>query len=323
MTYFILRRLLALIPLLLGISFLAFAIMTAAPGDFLNEARAARDVPQEMIDQMEQQYGLDQPWYIQYALWLKNIITLNFGESWTYKVPVIELLKERVPATFILSLTSLSIAWCVAVPLGVLAAMYKGSCFDRISSILAYAAISIPEFFLALVAVVFAAQTGWFPIGGRTSIEHEFMSQPQQVLDYLHHLILPSLVLGLGSVAGLMRIMRANFLDSIRSEYVVTARAKGLKESAVMFRHVLRNAINPLLTAFGFSLASLLSGALLVENVMNYPGLGQLVFVSILRQDQYVVMAAVLVGAAMLVLGNLMADILLAWSDPRIRSQKS
>jgi len=323
MINFIIRRILTLIPMLLGISLLAFVIMTAAPGDFLNEARAARDVTEETIQQMEKQFGLDQPWYIQYLLWLNNIVTLNFGDSWTYKLPVIELLKDRVPATLILSITSLSIAWLIAVPLGVMAAMYKDSIFDRVSSILAYAAISIPEFFLALLAVVFAAQTGWFPIGGRTSIEHEFMSRPEQFLDYLHHLILPSLVLGLSSVAGLMRIMRANFLDSIRSEYVTTARAKGLKENIIMFRHVLRNAINPLLTAFGFYLASLLSGALLVENVMNYPGLGQLVFQSLLRQDQYVVMAAVLVGASMLVFGNLIADILLAWADPRVRIRKT
>ena len=319
MIRFILGRFLALIPLLFGISLLVFILMYITPGDILSEARASRDISKEYIQAMEKQFGLNEPWYIQYLLWLKSALTFNFGASWTYKVPVVNLLIQRVPATLTLAIGAIIIAWGIAIPLGILSAIYKDSLFDRISSILAYIALSIPEFFLALIAIFFAAKTGWFPIGGRTSITYEFLSPWNKFLDYIHHLILPTLVLALGSIAGMMRIMRSNFLDHIRSEYVITARAKGVPEGWIMFKHVLRNAINPLITAMGFTIAGLLSGALLVENIMNYPGLGQLIYDAFMRQDQYVVMASVLMGCIMLILGNLIADLLLAWTDPRIR----
>lgn len=319
MSTFLLRRFISMLFIILGVSIIVFFLMYLSPGDFLNEARASQDISQERITQMERDFGLDQPWYIQYFLWLKNMVLFNFGESWSYKVPVINLLWVRVPATLILAITSLCFAWGIAVPLGVLAAIYKDSIFDRASAILAYAALSLPEFFLALLAVFFAAQTGWFPTGGRTSITHDFMPFAARIIDYAYHLILPTIVLGLGGVAGMMRIIRANFLDYMRAEFVTTARAKGLPEGIIMFKHVLRNAINPLITAFGFAFSGLLSGALLVENVMNYPGLGQLVYEAFLKQDQYLVMAAVILSCLMLMLGNLFADLLLAWSDPRIR----
>ncbi len=323
MTAFLLRRILSFIPMILGITFLVFFLMNIAPGDFLDEMRASRDISAETIKAKEAELGLDRPWVVRYFVWLSNLLLLDFGDSWAYKVPVEQLLWQRVPATLVLSLTSILFAWIIAIPLGVLAAMYKDSLFDRASAALAYAALSLPEFFLALLAVYFAGVTGWFPVEGRTSITHEFMSPTEQFFDYANHLILPTLVLGIGSIAGIMRIMRANFLDSSRSDYVTTARAKGLSETTIMFRHVLPNAINPLLSAFGFTLAGLLSGALLVENVMNYPGLGQLVFQSIIKEDQFVVMGAVLMGSLMLMWGNIMADILLALLDPRIRIEKS
>jgi peptide/nickel transport system permease protein len=261
---------------------------------------------------------------VQYLRWLRNVFLYgDLGYSWTYKVPVTELLAQRIPASLILACTSLLLAWSIAVPLGVLAAIHKDSLFDRSSALLAYAALSIPEFFLALLAVFFAARSGWFPTGGLTALDHEFLSLPGRLLDYAHHLVLPSMVLGVGMIAGTMRIMRANFLDYLRAEFVTTARAKGLSENRVMFRHVLRNAINPLITTFGFAFSGLLSGALLVENIMNYPGLGQLIFEAFLRRDQFVVMAAVLIGCIMLMLGNLLADLLLAWSDPRIRLEEN
>ena len=341
---FILKRLFSLIPLLFGVSLLVSLLMYLSPGDFLTQARAAKDIAPEFIEQTERQLGLVDadgnatPWFVQYAHWLANISPIKygpwvgesdrglyfgrpyFGESWTYKVEVFDLLMQRVPATFILSLSSILFAWTIAIPLGILAAMYKDSIFDRISAFFAYAALSIPEFFLAILAVYFAAVTGLFPEGGRSSVASEFLPLGLQWLDYLHHLILPTIVLGIGGIAGTMRIMRANFIDCVRAEYVTTARAKGLREGFIMFVHVLRNAINPLITALGYAFASLLSGALLVENVMNYPGLGQLIFDALIREDQYVVMAGVLVGVCLLVMGNLLADLLLAWVDPRIRS---
>lgn len=343
MIAFLIRRLLAMIPMLFGVSLLVFFLMYLAPGDFLDEARSRQDVSESLIRTMEKEYGLvnavgePNPWYVQYAFWLNGVSPLKFispegeffrdirwgavslGKSWAYNLPVVDLIKQRLPATVILSLCSLLFAWCLAVPLGVMAAIKKDSIWDRISAFFAYAALSIPEFFLAILAVYLAAQTGWFPTGGRSSIGSDFLPLWQQFGDYAWHLILPTIVLGLGGVAGMMRIMRAYFLDYMRAEFVTTARAKGLSEGIVMFRHVLRNAINPLITALGFSFASLLSGAVLVEKVMNYPGLGLLTFTAFMRQDQYVVMSAVILGCFMLMLGNLLADLLLAWSDPRIR----
>lgn len=340
---FIIRRLLSLVPLLLAVSLLVSLLMYLSPGDFLTQARAAKDIPPDFIQQQERQLGLvdeaGEPtgWYVRYGYWLANVSPVKygpmvgapekglylglpyFGESWTYKVEVLDLLKQRVPATFILSLTSILFAWCVAIPLGVLAAIYKDSIFDRLAALLAYAALSVPEFFLAILAVYFAAVTGILPEGGRSSVESEFYPLGFRLLDYGYHLILPTLVLGIGSVAGMMRIMRANFIDYMQAEFATAARAKGLRERVIMFKHVLRNAINPLITSIGFSFASLLSGALLVENVMNYPGLGQLIYDALVREDQYVVMAGVVIGVVMLVFGNLLADLLLGWSDPRIR----
>ena len=319
MIAFIIRRLLTLIPLLFGITMLVFILMSLAPGDFLTPVRAQRDVPAELIAAIEVEFGLDQPWYVQYVKWLGNVFEGNLGHSWAYKLPVSDLIGQRIFATFLLSLCAFVFSWAIAIPLGVLAAIYKDSIFDRISAGLAYAALSIPEFFLALLLVFFAAQTGWFPMGGATSIEYEYMSWFEQMLDRAHHLILPTVALGIGSIASIMRIMRANFLDTIRAGFVTTARAKGQREFIVMFKHALRNAINPLVSAFGFAFSGLLSGALMVEIVLQYPGLGQLMYQSILREDQFAVLAAVMMGCTMLVLGNLLADILLAWSDPRIR----
>ncbi|MFP4157133.1 MAG: ABC transporter permease [Opitutales bacterium] len=322
MIAFILRRVLTLIPLLLGITALVFVLMSLAPGDFLTPVKAQRDVPAELIEAIEEDFGLDRPWYIQYVKWLGNMAQGNLGHSWAFKMPVADLIGQRLLATFLLSVVALTFAWCIAIPLGVLAAIYKDSIFDRISAVLAYAALSIPEFFLALLLVFFAAQTGWFPMGGATSIDYEYMSLGGRFLDRAYHLILPGLALGIGSIASIMRIMRANFLDTIRAEYVKTARAKGVKEFSVMFKHVLRNAINPLISAFGFAFSTLLSGALMVEIVLQYPGLGQLMYQSILREDQFVVLASVMLGCTMLVFGNLLADVLLAWSDPRIRLEQ-
>lgn len=322
MIAFILRRFLAMIPLIFGITLLAFALMSLAPGDFLTPVRAQRDVPPELIDAIEKSFGLDQAWYVQYVKWLGNVFSGNLGHSWTYKLPVTDLIGQRLWATFLLSLSAFSFAWCLAIPLGVLTAIYRGSLLDRIVSFLAYSALSIPEFFLALLLVFFAAQTGLFPLGGATSIDYDYMSFWGQFWDRAWHLVLPTLALSIGSIASILRIMRANFLDVMAADFVRTARAKGLSAVRVNAMHVTRNALNPLISSFGFAFSGLLSGALMVEIVLQYPGLGQLMYQSILREDQFVVLASVMLGCVMLVLGNLIADILLAWSDPRIRLEK-
>jgi peptide/nickel transport system permease protein len=283
MTSFILRRFLALFPLLLGVTALAFLLMSLAPGDFLTPIKAQRDVDPQYILRLEEDFGLKRPWYVQYFYWLRNVVRGDFGYSWTYKVPVIALLWQRAPATLLLNVSSLLLAWGVAIPLGVLSAMYKDSWLDRLTSFLSYLSLSIPEFFLALLAIFFAARTGWFPLGGLTSLDYELLPPVSRLLDIAWHLVLPTLALGLGGIAGVLRIMRATVLDVVRAEYVTTARAKGLPEHIIFFRHVLRNAINPLLSSVGYVFSSLLSGSLLVENVLNYPGLGQLIYSAFLR----------------------------------------
>lgn len=305
--------------LVLGVSALAWLLMYLSPGDFLTPLKAQRDVSPQLIESLRHQFGLDRPWYIQYGRWLWNIVHGHFGESFSSKTPVIELLKLKLPNTLLLNLTSLMFAWVIAIPLGVLSAIYQDSIFDRISAFLAYAALSLPEFFLGLLAIYFAAQTGWFPIGGMTSIEYDFLSPWSQFWDKAYHLILPTIVLGIGGIASTMRLMRANFLENIRAEYVLTARAKGLPEGIVMFRHVLRNAINPFLSSVGYVFAGLFSGSLLVENVMNYPGIGQLLYQAIISKDMFLALGSVVMGSVVLILGNLVSDLLLAWSDPRIR----
>ncbi len=341
MLKFIVRRLLSLIPLMLGISLMVFLLMYLAPGDFLSEARNSKDISPEIVKQEEIRLGLDKPWYVQYGRWLNGVSPIktslflpestraekpllyigspDFGFSWSYKIPVIDLIWQRLLPTLWLALSSTALIYIVSVPLGVFAAVKRDSIFDKLSSFLSYAALSIPYFFLALLAVLFAATTGLFPTGGQVSIMNDFMSPPAQFFDYIKHLTLPTLVLSVGGIASMARVMRGNFLDFSSAEFVTAARAKGLSENVVMFKHVLRNAINPIITSFGFAFAGLLSGALLVENVMNYPGLGQLIYSAIIKQDQYVVMAGVLMGCAMLVLGQLFADLLLAIVDPRIR----
>lgn len=318
----ILKRLITLPFLLLGISLMVFVLMSFTPGSFLDNLKLQRDITPELIEAQKQQFGLDKPWWQQYFIWLKNVICFNWGESYKYRLPVTQLIAMHLPATFILSLCSTLFALTLAIPLGVLAAVYKDSIFDLISAALAFIALSVPEFFLAILGIYIVAQTGWLPTGGLTSIEHEFLTFSGRIIDMAYHLILPILVLSLSGLAGMMRIMRANFLDIIRSEFVMTARAKGVAENVIMFKHVLRNAINPLLSSMGFIFASLLSGSVLVENILNLPGLGRLTFEAFMSKDQFVVMASIMMGSTMLILGNLISDLLLAWSDPRMRHTK-
>ncbi len=293
--------------------------MSLTPGDFLTPIRMQRDISDEYIQQLERQFGLDQHWTIQYFLWLKNAVQFDLGYSFAYKVPVAELLGERIFATVLLAISAMVFAWIIAIPLGMLAAIKKGSIFDRLSSILAFAALSMPEFFLGLIAVYVVAQTGILPIGGFTSIEHDYLPWFAQVIDIAKHLILPAFVLGVGYIGYVMRIMRSSFIDTMHAEFVKTARAKGLSENKVMFKHVLRNAINPMISVFGLTFSFLLSGSLIIEIVFSYPGLGNLIYFALIREDQFLVIGSVMMSCTVLVICNLIADILLAWSDPRIR----
>jgi peptide/nickel transport system permease protein len=308
-----------MIPLLLGITFFSFLIITLAPGDFLTTMSQNPQIKAETIASMRAKFGLDQSWYVQYGKWLYNAAHFDFGYSFANQIPVFTLIREKMLNTLILALSAALFAWGLSIPLGIVSAVRQNTWIDRSASLVSFIGLSIPEVFFALLMVFFAAKTGWFPVGGMKSIDFEYMSYGEQILDLLHHLILPTIVLGSISMAGRMRQMRANLLDTLLQDYIKTARAKGLGERSVIYKHALRNAINPLITLFGFTLADLLSGAFLVEVIMSWPGLGRLTLDALFTRDLYLVMGSLLMVSVMLILGNLAADIMLALSDPRIR----
>jgi len=319
MTAFIIKRLLHLVPILLGVSLLTSLLISLTPGDYYTKLQQNPQISPEVLAQLRAKQHLDKPWYVQYTYWLKDALHGDLGYSVAYKVPATKLIMSRLWNTFVLSFCAMVLAWAVAIPLGIWAAVKKDSWADRFCSMIAFVGLSIPDLLLALLALMFAAGTGWLPVGGAQSALYDLMTPGQQFVDRINHLILPTIVLAAGDLAGIMRQMRSNLLDTLRAEFVTTARAKGVPEGWVIYKHVLRNAINPLLTIFGYSLAGLLSGAFIVENVMAWPGLGRLTMEALTAKDYKLVVDTVVMAAGLLVAGNFVADLLLAWSDPRIR----
>lgn len=319
MRTFILRRVLQTVPLLLGVSALTFLLLTLAPGDFLTTMGENPGISPETIQAMRQRFGLDRPWWVQYGLYLKNIfLHLDFGESFSRHQPVFVVLREGLLNTLLLAIAAAVVTWGLAIPLGVWAAVRQYSWVDKTLSLLAFIWLSIPEVLSGLLLMFLAAKTGLFPVGGMRSLDWEYMDTAGKAADLIRHLALPALVVGLIPLASRMRQMRGNLLDVLRLEYVTTARAKGLDERTVVFKHAVRNALNPLITLFGFTLGALVSGSLVAEIIFSWPGLGRITFEAIQGQDQYLVLGGVLMASSMLVIGNLIADLLLAVADPRI-----
>ncbi len=322
MIRYIARRLLLLGPLLVGITFVSWAAIQLAPGSgdyFQSLVLQYPQISPATIAALRARFGMDQPPWIQYFRWLWNIVHLDFGLSFAYQVPVTWLIGTRALNTVLLSITSLVAAWVIAIPLGIYSAVHQYSVPDGLLSAGAFVAISVPSFFSALLLLYAAFWSHLLPLQGLTSVNYDSLSWGGKVLDVAWHLVLPTVALGVFSVGGLMRYMRNNLLDVLRADYVKTARAKGVSERRVIFRHAVRNAINPLVTLFGFELGGLLSGAAFVENILGYPGLGRLVLEAVLKKDVFVVMGSLLMGSVLLILGNLAADVLLAFVDPRIR----
>ncbi len=251
--------------------------------------------------------------------WFFNALTGDFGRSYKYNREVFGIIQERLVNTLTLSLAALIIAYGLGIPLGVFAAVKPNSKLDHSAGVIAFIGLSVPTVFSALLAVMFASYTGLFPIGEMRSLDYNQLSPWGKFLERIHHLILPSLVLGTSAMAGYMRQARGNMIEALGQDYVRTARAKGASHFDVLFKHAFRNAVNPLVTLFGYSLASLLSGSLLVEMVFNWPGLGRLIFDAISAKDEPLVLASVLISTLLLVFGNLVADLLLAIVDPRVR----
>ena len=319
MKAYILRRIIIAIPLLLAMSFVTFLFIHLAPGNFFDSLRLNPQISEETISKYQAQYHLDMPVIVQYIYWLKNILRLDLGYSFFYNCPVSKVIFSRLFNTIILSISSLLLTWLVAIPLGIYAALKHNRFIDRLFSVFSLFGLSMPGFFFALILLYLASLTGWLPLGGMRSTNFDSLSSLAKAFDILRHLILPATVISIASIGSLQRIMRANLLEVLRQQYVLSARAKGLPESLVIYRHALRNAINPLITIFGYELSGLLSGAALIEIVFNWPGLGMVMLTAVRAQDLFLVMAGMLLGGVLLLFGNLAADILLAWSDPRIR----
>jgi peptide/nickel transport system permease protein len=319
MIRYIIKRLIISIPLLLAISFLTFLFIHLAPGNYFDSLRLNPQISEETIKKYEAMYHLDQPVLLQYLYWLKNLARLDLGYSFSLMSPVKDVLRGRLFNTFILSLSALLFTWLFAIPLGIWAAVKQNRLTDKIISFFSFCGLAIPSFFLALLLLYLASTSGILPLGGMHAVNFEVFSPLKKFFDLIKHLIIPTIVISVGALASLTRIMKANLLEVLRQQYITTARAKGISEKRVIYVHALRNAINPLITLFGYSLSDLLSGAALTEIICGWPGLGQVMLQAVRSQDLFLVMGSMLMGGVMLILGNLVADVLLAWADPRIQ----
>jgi len=317
---YVVKRLLQAVLTLFLASALSFAIIQLAPGDYLDSLRQNPQIDPETIEQLRQQFGLDRPAIEQYWRWLRQILTQgNFGTSFVYQRSVTSLLLERVPATLLLAIASILVTWGIAIPLGIVGAINQNRTVDQVLQVLSYIGQGFPSFVTALLLLILAQNTSIFPVGNMTSIDHTDLSPLGKFLDIAWHMILPTLTLTITGFAGLQRITRGELLDVLRQNYIQTARAKGLPENRVIYVHALRNAVNPLITLLGFEFASLLSGAFIAEYFFNWPGLGRLILQAVTAQDLYLVMASLMMGAVLLIVGNLLADLLLKAVDPRIQ----
>ena len=319
---FIFKRIIQVIPLLIIVSLVSFFIIRLAPIDPLAELRLNPSISKETLDKEIERLNLDKPIGIQYLSWAKSFIKGDLGYTSAGEKVSIKL-KERIPNTLLLTTIVIFMTWLVGLPLGVVAAIKKGTAFDRLLTVLASIGMAIPSFFFAILMLIFAVKTGFFPVGGLTSYDFNDLNFFEKILDVSKHLFLPVLVLFTISLSGLQRQMRANMLEVLDSDYIKFARAKGLSETKIIFKHALRNAVNPMITLLGFEFAGLLSGAALTEYVFQYPGLGRLILEAVMKSDINLVMASLMMGTIMLVLGNLIADILLVITDPRLRKAKN
>ncbi len=315
---YIFKRLLQGLPIIIIVTFISFFLIRLSPVDPLAELKFNPSISKQTIEAEEKRLGLDKPIIVQYFIWGKNFIKGDMGTTVAGE-KVSTKIKERTLNTLLLSINVLFWTWIIGIPLGVICAInYKGM-LDKSLTVFSSTGMAIPSFFFAILLLIFAQKTGWFPIGGLTSANFADFSLFEKIKDIAHHLFLPTVVLTTISLSGLSRQMRSNLLDVLESDYVKFAHAKGLSKNKVIVKHALRNAINPLVTLLGFEFAALLSGAALTEYVFQYPGLGRLILEAVLKSDINVVMASLIIGSTMLILGNIIADILLKITDPRVR----
>ena len=322
MLRYIAKRLLFMVPLLFGITVICFTVMHLAPGsptDLQTQMNPRASV--EMKERLRSMYDLDKPLPVQYIRWVGKLARLDLGVSFsTDRRPVADKILERLPITILLNVLSMLLIFVVAIPLGVLSAVRQDSLFDRVTAVIVFIGFAVPTFWLALLLMIlFGIHLGWLPISGIRSLNAEYLPPVMAFWDLIRHLILPVLLAAFGGLAGLSRYMRANMLEVIRQDYILTARAKGLSERAVIYRHALRNALLPVITILGLSIPGLIGGSVIFETIFAIPGMGQLFYMAVMARDYPVVMGILFIGAVLTLFGNLIADVFYALADPRIR----
>lgn len=324
MLTYLIRRLLGLIPMLIGITFISFLVIQIAPGspvELMTDMNP--DASPELRQKLIEHWGLDQPLYIQYWRWLQQIAVGDFGISLSQDArPVMEKISEALPITLLLNALSLVLILGLSIPIGVYSATHQYSAIDRATTVFVFLGFAMPTFWLAILCMMFfGVELGWLPISGLQSLDYEYLSPTAKLWDRLRHIIMPVGIAGLTSLAGMSRYARSSMLEVFRQDYVTTARAKGLAESTVIYKHALRNALMPVVTILGLSIPGLIGGSVIFETIFAIPGMGRLFYNSVLMRDYTVVMGVLVIGAVLTLIGNLIADMMYAAVDPRLRRQ--
>jgi peptide/nickel transport system permease protein len=321
MRTFIIRRLLLIIPMMIGVTLVSFFIMHLPPGDpveLLNDLNP--DSSPQSIARMREIYHLDDPLVVQYFRWLAQVVTLDFGTSFSPDArPVLDKIIERLPVTLVINILATAIILILAIPIGVISATRPYSFFDKATTLFVFLGFAMPTFWLALLLMIlFGVWLEWLPISGLQSFNHDQLSPWGQFVDYARHLLLPVLVSGLTSLAGLSRFTRQNMLEVIRQDYVTTARAMGIPESRVIYRYSLKNALLPVVTIVALMIPGLIGGSVIFEQIYAIPGAGQLFYQAVMMRDYPLVMASFVIGAFLTLISTLIADVAYAFVDPRI-----
>ncbi len=316
---YILRRLASAIPILFVLPLITFFLMHLIPGNYFDTLRLNPQIAPEIIRQYEKLYHLDQPFWIQYLYWLKNLFHFDFGYSFAYKQPVLGILASRFWNTFLLSGVSFFLAWLLAFFFGLMAGVRRNTIFDKILSLFAYLALSVPNFLLCILLLALALKGGGLPLGGIKSVYYETLPWPLKILDMARHMVIPVTVLATSSFAFLFRLMRAQTLEVIGKDFILFLRSQRIPEWKIIFKHTARNALNPMISLFGLELPNLFSGAALVEIFTGWPGLGSMMLQAVRTQDLFLVLGNMVMIAFLLVAGNLVSDLLLGAVDPRVR----
>ena len=322
----LIRKTLWMLLVLWGITLVSFTVIHLAPGSPTDLQTTLNPMAGEASRaRLEALYGIDRPLYVQYWDWLSRVVQLDFGNSMSSDArPVMEKIAERLPLTVGINVASLILTLLIAIPVGVLSAWKQGSLFDRGMTVLVFVGFAMPGFWLALLLMLYTGlEHQWFPLSGLVSMDYPALSFWGKLADIVHHLVLPVLVITVGSIAGMSRFMRSSMLEVLRQDYIVTARAKGIPAHTVIFRHALRNALLPVITLLGLSVPGLIGGSVIIETIFALPGLGQLFYTAVMARDYPLIMGNLVLGAILTLLGNMLADICYGLADPRIRTQGS